>query len=270
MPTEPISSLQNPRIKQLVKLRERKHREREGVMLLDELRIVRRALEAGVHLNEAYVCGEMLNRHDDDGALRTLLARHTVPLIDVAPHVMEKAAYRQNPEGVIAVAVPPARGLTDLDLPEDPLVLVLENVEKPGNLGAVVRTASGAGVDAVLACGVGADPWNPNCLRASTGAVFTVATIAASREEIIAWLRERGLALVATTPDTDTLHTDLDLTGPTAVLMGAEDRGLSAELLAAGDRRCRIPMMGAADSLNVSVAAAILVYEALRQRSLRP
>ena len=221
-------------------------------------------------LSEAYVCGELLDHHDAGGDLHHLLVEHAVPLIEVAPHVMEKAAYRQNPEGVIAVATPPAHDLADLMLPERALVLVLEDVEKPGNLGAVVRTASGAGVHAVLACGVGADPWNPNCLRASTGAVFTVPTIAASREEIVAWLHERGLALVATTLDTDTVHTDLDLTGAVAILMGAEDTGLSPALLEVSDHRCRIPMQGAADSLNVSVAAAILVYEALRQRSLSP
>ncbi|MBU0741808.1 RNA methyltransferase, partial [bacterium] len=131
---------------------------------------------------------------------------------------------------------------------------------------AVARSASGAGVDAVLACGTGADPWNPNALRASTGAVFSVPVATAPAGEIVAALRERSVRLLAAAPDARDIYTDLDLTGPVAFLLGAENRGLTAEMRAAADGACRIPMNGAADSLNVSVSAAILVYEARRQR----
>ncbi len=265
---DPVTSLQNPRIKALVKLRERKHRERSGLMVLDELRLVERALAAGVRVEEVFACPELLERHDAARRVMARLEEEGIEVAETTRPVMEKAAYRQNPEGIVATAAIPARDLDDLDLPDVPLVLVLENVEKPGNLGAVVRTASGAGVDAVLACGVGADPWNPNCLRASTGAVFTVPTVAAERDAIVERLRSGGVTMVATTPDTETLHTDTDLGGPTAVLLGAEDTGLGPELLAAADARCRIPMLGSADSLNVSVAAAVMAYEAVRQRSL--
>jgi len=262
--TERITSLQNPRVKRLVKLRERKHREREGLILLDEPRVIRRALDAGIAFTEVYVSPEAGAPGDAD--LAAELADTGAETIELAASVMVKAAYRDRPAGVLALATRPTRTLDELDLPADALVIVLENVEKPGNLGAVVRTASGAGVDAVLACGVGADPWNPNALRASTGAVFSVPVITATGEAIVAALRARGLTITATTPDTDTLYTDLDLTGPTALLLGAEDRGLSTDLLAAADRTCRIPMTGTADSLNVSVSAAILAYEARRQR----
>jgi RNA methyltransferase, TrmH family len=262
--TERITSLQNPRVKRLVKLRERKHRESEGLILLDEPRVIRRALDAGISFTEVYVSPEADTPEDAD--LAAELAGAGAETIELAPSVMAKAAYRDRPAGVLALATQPTRTLDELDLPADALVIVLENVEKPGNLGAVVRTASGAGVDAVLACGIGADPWNPNALRASTGAVFSVPVIAADATEIVATLRERGLALTATTPDTDTLYTDLDLTGPTALLLGAEDRGLTPVLLNAADHACRIPMNGTADSLNVSVSAAILAYEARRQR----
>jgi TrmH family RNA methyltransferase len=266
--TEPITSPGNPRIKRLVRLRERRDRQREGVILLDELRVVRRALEAGLVLDEAYACPEVLAEHGG-GDLLEDLRRSGIEIVEVTPRVLEKAAYRAKPEGLIAVARPPAWSLDTLALPPEPLVLVLEGVEKPGNLGAVVRTASGAGVAAVLACGAGADPWNPNALRASTGAVFTVPTVSSGAAEILDFLRERGIPLLATTPAAPDLHTACDLTGPVAVLLGAEDTGLSSEMLAAAGRRCRIPMLGTADSLNVSVAAALLAYEALRQRSAR-
>ncbi len=266
--TESITSPGNPRIKRLVRLRDRREREREGVVLLDELRVVRRALEAGLVLDEAYACPEVLAEHGGEALLEDL-RRSGIEIVPVNARVLEKASYRAKPEGLIAVARPPAWSLATLVLPPDPLVLVLEGVEKPGNLGAVVRTASGAGVAAVLACGEGADPWNPNALRASTGAVFTVPTISAGSAEILAYLHARGIPLLATTPAAADLHTSCDLTGPLAVLLGAEDTGLTKDLLAAADRRCRIPMLGTADSLNVSVAAALLAYEALRQRSAR-
>jgi TrmH family RNA methyltransferase len=254
---EPITSLSNERVKRLVRLRERKRREAEGVLVIEEPRVIERALAAGVVPREIYVTGP-----------EPACLRHTeAPRVPLAPHVMEKASYRKAASGAIVVAEIPRRSLDDLVLPDDALVLVLENVEKPGNLGAVARTASGAGVHALLACGVGADAWNPNALRASTGAVFSVPTFAAPADAIVAFLRGRGVSLLATTPDADVLHTDTDLRGPTAILLGAEDTGLTPALLDACDRRCRVPMHGAADSLNVSVTAAVLAYEAVRQRS---
>ncbi len=261
---EQITSLQNPRVKRLVKLRDRKHREQEGVILLEEPRVISRALVAGTTFTEVYLSNESAS--SEDKTLAADLAATGAEVVDLAAHVMAKAAYRDRPSGVLALAEPPVHTLDALALPADALVIVLENVEKPGNLGAVVRTASGAGADAVLACGAGADPWNPNALRASTGAVFSVPVIPASADEIVAALHTRGLTLVATTPDAESTYTDLDLTGPVALLLGAEDRGLSPDLLAMADRTCRIPMKGAADSLNVSVSAAILAYEARRQR----
>jgi TrmH family RNA methyltransferase len=263
-PEERITSLQNPRVKRLVRLRERRHREREGVVLLDEARVIRRALGAGAAFRELYVCPEV---PCGDGDLVAALRATGVETLELAPHVMAKAAYRDDPPGVLALCAPPATDLAALSLLGDALVLVLENVEKPGNLGAVVRTASGAGADAVLACGAGADPWNPNALRASTGAVFSVPLAIGTCAQLVAALRRRALRLVAAAPDAPDLYTDIDLRGPTAFLLGAEDRGLSDELRAAADVVCRIPMKGAADSLNVSVSAAILVYEALRQRA---
>ncbi|MBC8425858.1 RNA methyltransferase [bacterium] len=263
-PADPITSLQNPRVKRLVKLRERRHREREGVVLLDEARVIRRALDAGADFGEVYVRTGATGAAGAD--LAAALRDAGAELVELAPHVMAKAAYRDDPDGVLALCAPPATGLDALSLPADALVVVLENVEKPGNLGAVVRTASGAGVDAVLASGAGADPWNPNALRASTGAVFSVPLATASAAEIMDHLRRRSIRMVAADPEAGDSYAALDLTGPVAFVLGAEDAGLTAATRSAADVACRIPMRGAADSLNVSVSAAILVYEARRQR----
>ena len=145
---------------------------------------------------------------------------------------------------------------------------VLEGVEKPGNLGGVLRTADAAGVDAILVCGEGTDIYNPNAIRASLGAIFTVPVIAAATPTLIAWLKAQGLALVATTPAATQRYTQVDLTRPVAVIMGSEAEGLSADWLAAADQQVLIPMNGDVDSLNVSVATALLLYEAVRQRNL--
>lgn len=265
-PSETITSLQNPRVKRLVRLRQRKHREREDVILLDEPRVIRRALDAGVTARELYTCATLLAHDPDAAGLADELAAAGAEVTKLAPYVMAKVAYRDNPAGLLALVETPGTALNELALPPDALILVLENVEKPGNLGAIVRTASGAGVNAVLACGEGADPWNPNTLRASTGAVFSVPVATAEASEITAFLHDRAIRLVAAVPDAHDSYSALDLVGPTAFLLGAEDRGLTADMTAAADVTCRIPMNGAADSLNVSVSAAILVYEARRQR----
>jgi len=265
-PVETVTSLQNPRVKRLVKLRRRRHRAGEGLVLLDEPRVIRRALDAGASPRELYTCAPHLAEDPEIARLAEELAAAGAEVVDLAPHVMAKAAYREDPAGLLALVAMPGTALDALALPGDALVLVLENVEKPGNLGAIVRTASGAGVHAVLACGDGADPWNPNALRASTGAVFSVPVAVAETAEIMAFLRERAIRLVAADPKARDAYPDLDLTGPTAFLLGAEDRGLTAGMAASADLACRIPMNGAADSLNVSVSAAILVYEARRQR----
>jgi len=262
-----ILSPQNDRVKALVRLRDdRGARTEAGAMLLEEPRLIRRALDAGHPLSEAWHCPELPD--DEAAALARDLRAAGVPMVRAGLHVMEKLAYRRKPAPLLAVAALPRTDLDGLDarLPSSPLLLVLHHVEKPGNLGAVLRTASGAGVDGVLIAG-GADLGNPNALRAGTGAVFTVPCAAAAPHAALDWLRARGLRLLAATPDHAVVHHTLDLTGPVALILGAEDTGLPADWLAAAHARVRIPMHGAADSLNVSVAAAVLAYEAERQRN---
>jgi TrmH family RNA methyltransferase len=191
-------------------------------------------------------------------------------IIECSRAVFEKASYREGPDGFLAVAPSPGRGLFALDIPTDGLLLVAQGIEKPGNLGAMLRTADAAGVAAVIAADPVTDWGNPNVVRASKGTVFSVPVASATTAETIAWLAARGIALVATTPDTDTRHTDADLRGPVAIAVGTEKYGLDEELFAASTIRVRIPMAGRADSLNAATAAAIVLFEAVRQRSVAP
>ena len=177
-------------------------------------------------------------------------------------------AFGERAEGLVAVIRIPSMAIADLTLPDDPLVAVIEGVEKPGNLGAVLRSADGAGLDAIVAASPATDPFNPNAIRASAGTMFTVPVAAAATTDVLAWLRARGLRIVAARVDADDLYTGIDLSGPLALVLGAETEGLTGAWSADDVKAVRLPMHGVADSLNVSVSAAILFYEARRQRGL--
>jgi RNA methyltransferase, TrmH family len=270
MPTpERLTSLQNPRVKELLGLRDRRDRDARGLTLIEEPRVIRRARRAGYPFLEVWYCPELLDAVDPE-LLAFLRAGEPFAAVEVNPPVMAKIAYKEKPEGVLVVAPQRRLALDRLVLPETPLLLVIEAVEKPGNLGAILRVADGAGVDAVIVCDPGTDIFNPNVLRASTGAFFTVPVVEEDASRVRSWLRERRIRGVATTPAAALAYTDADLRGPVAILLGAEDRGLSAEWLMRADLQARIPMRGESDSLNVSVTAALMAYEAVRQRRLPP
>jgi TrmH family RNA methyltransferase len=259
-----ISSRHNPRFRDALALRESRERRRRGWLLVDGAREIRRALEAGVHLREAWVAPERLDPEGHAAALS--LERAGVELVSAAPDLLERLAFGQRDEGLVAVAeVPPAR-LADLGLPDDPLVVVLDGVEKPGNVGAVVRSADGAGADAVILADPASDPWNPNAVRASLGTVFGVPLAVCPAAEALAWLRQHGIAVVTARVDGTLDYDRVDMTGPTALVLGSEAWGLEAAWTGPDITTVRIPMLGHADSLNVSVTAAILLYEARRQR----
>ena len=186
-------------------------------------------------------------------------------MVEVSERAFEKLAYGDRSDGVVLVVRAPRVGLADLELPPDPLVVVTEDVEKPGNVGAILRSADAVGASAVIAAG-GTDLFNPNVIRASVGTVFSMPVAAAPAGEVAAWLRVRGLRIVATRVDADRLHVDADLRGPVAIVLGSEATGLSDAWRAPDVEAVRLPMAGVADSLNVSVAAAVLLYEAWRQR----
>jgi RNA methyltransferase, TrmH family len=269
-PTPPVlTSASNPRIKAALALRERRERERSGLTLVDGARELRRALDAGVELVEAFVCEPLLAGPDARAAL-DLLRAGTAPVHVTNEAAFARLAFGERAEGLLAVIRTPSTALDSLVLPPDALVIVLEAVEKPGNIGAVLRSADGAGVAAVVAASPRTDPFNPNAIRASAGTVFTVPLAAAPSAEVLAWLRAAGVRVVAARVDAERLYTEIDLTGPLALVLGAEADGLTGAWAGDDIEAVRLPMLGVADSLNVSVSAAILAYEARRQRGLPP
>jgi TrmH family RNA methyltransferase len=262
-----LTSFANPRVRAATALRDRRERDRTGLTLIDGARELRRALDAGVEVVETFVCEPLLAGPDARAALDRLRAAGT--LVHVTSETLfARLAFGEREEGLVAVARIPSTDLAGLGLPPDPLVAVIEGVEKPGNVGAVMRSADGAGADAVVAAAARTDPFNPNAIRASAGTVFTVPLGTGSSEEALAWVRAHGLRIVAAHVDAARLYTAVDLRGPLALVLGAEAGGLTPAWDAADIESVRLPMLGVADSLNVSVSAAILLYEARRQRGL--
>ncbi|KXU34144.1 rRNA methyltransferase [Cephaloticoccus primus] len=266
-PTAPerITSLQNPRVKQLVKLRDRRPRDEAGVFLVEGYRQIRRALEKRIALRELYFCRECFLGANEDALLAEARAAGT-ELVELSRHAFEKVAYRERPDGLLAVAPQWRRELADLQLGTAPFLLVVEGIEKPGNLGTILRSADAAGCDAVIVCDPVTDIFNPNVVRASTGVLFSVPLVVAESRTVAAWLRERGIRSAATTPHSEQLYTAADLRGPLALIMGSEQYGLSEFWMSRSDLKLRIPMAGQADSLNVAMATIITLFEAVRQR----
>lgn len=261
-----ITSLQNPRVKDAVRLRDRRHREKQGQILIDGARELARAVTAGVRVLEVFVC-EPLCSGDESQRLVASLPGCGAEILPVTEPVFEKLAFGHRTEGVLGVAEMPRPTLAELRLPQRPLVAVLEGVEKPGNVGAVLRSADAAGLAAVIVADPRTDLYNPNAIRSSLGTIFTTAVCPATTAETLDWLRQHRLAIYAARADASRAYTEADYRGPTAVVLGSEAEGLSAAWNDANVRPIRLPMLGVADSLNVSAAAAVLFYEALRQRS---
>ncbi|MBD2766541.1 RNA methyltransferase [Hymenobacter sp. BT664] len=268
-PSDRLSSPQNPRIKQLLRLQQKPAERRSlGLTLVEGLRELTIAVEAGLAVATLFTCPELAGATGLAALPHLLSASPTAPeWFEVSRAVFEKVAYREGSDGLLAVLRIPTRTLSGLHLPPNPLVIVLEAVEKPGNLGAILRTADAAPVDAVLIGDPRTDLFNPNVIRASIGCVFTVPTVAAPVADILDFLGAKGirsyaaaLALGART------YTDCDFRGPTALVMGTEADGLTPQLRAACDETIIVPMRGRIDSLNVSVATAVLTFEAVRQR----
>ena len=266
MSPEKITSLQNPRIKQLVKLRDRRDRDAAGLFLVEGYREIRRALEKGVRPKELYFSPEWF-LGENEPALIEQAKQAGAQLFELSKDAFAKVAYRERPDGLLAVAPQWKHGFADLKLGENPFLLVVESIEKPGNLGTILRSADAAGCDAVIVCDAVTDIFNPNVVRASTGVLFSVPIVVADSTAVHVWLRGKGIRIVATTPGTPNLYTKADLRGPLAIVMGSEQYGLSDFWLKESNLLVRIPMASQADSLNVAMATIITLFEAVRQRN---
>lgn len=261
-----ITSPSNPRLKALVGLRRRRGREESGSTLIEGYEELSLALDAGVVPESVYYCPELMSDAGRQLGVVDHVAGQGAETVRLGRQAFEKVAYREGPDGFLAVVASVSRTCADLRVGATPLVLLCQGVEKPGNLGAMLRTADAAGAEAVIAADPVTDWGNPNLVRASKGTVFSVPVASDSARDALDWLRAQQIALVATTPDTDLDHTDVDYTGPVAVAVGAEKHGLTDDVLTRAAHRVRIPMVGKANSLNVATSAAIVMYEAVRQR----
>ena len=272
-----ITSPQNPKIKHIALLQQKSaERRKSGLFIVEGQRELGHCLAAGYDIDSIYVLESQYESLFSDNATRaTVDADGNVSLGDiynkvkvntVTPQVYEKIAYRGSTEGILAVVKTKQHNLAGLKLPDNPLVIVLEGVEKPGNLGAILRTADAAGVDAVLVCDPLTDLYNPNLIRSAIGAIFTVPVATCTSEECISYLKDKGIKILTAQLQDSLLYYDQDMTAATAIVMGTESTGLTDIWRNAADAHIRIPMLGKLDSLNVSVSTAVLVYEAVRQR----
>lgn len=260
---ETVTSLHNPKVKEVVALQGSSSLRRgNGLFVVEGRREVERCLESGFVIRSLFFCPSIVPVED------LLQCGENTRLFEVSESVYGKMAYRGGTEGVLAVVESGSpKTLESLSgLPDKPLVVVVESVEKPGNLGAMLRTGDAAGVDAFIVCDQQTDLYNPNLIRSSLGGVFSRKIAVCTSEEAIEWLKCRGIAIVTAQLQDSELYYDTDMTRGTALVFGSEAEGLSDSWRKAADARIRIPMLGLVDSLNVSVSMAVLCYEALRQR----
>lgn len=260
-----ISSVQNPKVKLLLALQQKSsERRKAGLFVVEGRRELQHCIDAGLVVDTVFYCPSILGEAETESLLSALSAE--VRRFEVSEEVYAKAAYRGGTEGVMAEVKARRLCLDDLKYGDNPLIVVLESVEKPGNLGAILRSADASGVDAVVVCDPLTDLYNPNLIRSSIGGIFSVPCVACSSEECIAYLKAHNISILTAQLQDSRLYYDTDMTGGTAIVMGTEATGLTDQWRKAADAHIRIPMLGRLDSLNVSVSAAILMFEAVRQR----
>jgi TrmH family RNA methyltransferase len=265
MSTPELTSATNPRIKAAVGLRHRRERESRALTLVDGAREIGRAIAGGVEIVELFSCPEMATSAESQGALEAARTAR-VSVTTVSPTLLAKLAFGDRSDGLVAVIRTPSLDLHRLVLPANPFVLVVESLEKPGNLGAILRSADGAGADALIVADPLTDVFNPNAIRASLGTIFALPIAVATTEATIAWLRANRITIVVARVDGSLSYAEADLRGAVAIVLGSEAHGLAQAWSGPDIQAVRLPMLGIADSLNVSAAAAVLLYEARRQR----
>ncbi len=257
-----ITSLQNGRIKEAIALRDRRDRDKAGQFLIEGYRELMRAIDAARLIHTIFFCPSLFLGTNE----RQLLERSGAELIECTEEVFAKLSYRDRPDGLVAVAPQLHLSLADLKLKEKPFLVIAESIEKPGNLGTILRSCDAAGVDAVIVCDPTTDIHNPNVVRSSVGTLFTLPVIEAKSLDTLQFLKERSIAVVAATPHAKEEFTQVDLSGAVAVVVGTEQYGLSETWMKGADILVKIPMLGVADSLNVASATTLMLYEVVRQK----
>jgi TrmH family RNA methyltransferase len=255
-----ITSPQNPKIKELIKLKKASKRKEEDLIIIDGKAEIKMAVEAGVQIKEAFYC--------PDFAKAKNIFKFSDEIINEVPaEIFKKISFRENPDGWLVVAKPKRKKIADIKLSKNPLVIVLETVEKPGNLGAILRSADAANADAVILCDPRTDIYNPNVIRASLGTVFTKQVVVSNNQETLNWLKENKITSLAASVQSDNFYFNTNLKKSIAIVVGTEHEGLSEFWQKNADERIKIPMLGKIDSLNASVSAAVILFEAVRQRN---
>jgi len=256
-----ITSTKNKRIQNLVRLEKPRERKEQGVFSIEGLKEIGKAYKAGYSVDALFFCPDVISIDQ----VETFTNRET-EVFSVTKEVFAKITYRENSGGMVVVSKPKSHSLQNIHLHENPLIIVLESVEKPGNLGAILRTADAAGVDGLIICDTQTDLYNPNVIRSGLGCLFTVPVATGTTEEVVQWLKDHGISIFCTGLNASVPYHTIDFTLPAAIVMGTESTGLTQQWLKASDQNIIIPMCGMADSLNVSVSAAIVIFEAKRQR----
>jgi TrmH family RNA methyltransferase len=260
---EKITSIQNPRIKNIVRLSKNKERKEQNLFIIEGAREASLALAAGYEIDSVFVCPELFGKTNYPNVLDSIPENK---LFEVSAAIFERIAYREGSDGLLILARPKSHTLTGLELSKNPFIIVLEAVEKPGNLGAILRTADAAQADAIIICDPATDLYNPNAVRSSIGCLFTVQTAVCTSQEALDFLRAKQIKTFAAELQASEWYQDADFTKASAIVMGTEANGLTSFWLNHSEARIKIPMRGKIDSLNVSVSTAILTFEAMRQR----
>lgn len=264
---DPITSAQNQRIKNFAHLHKTRERKAQNVFIVEGEKEYCRAIEYNYQFVAIFVCFDVISEQHFRAI--SVKVNANAEVFPVSKEVFEKIAYREGSGGVIALARPKSHALSDLKLPEKPLLLVLEAVEKPGNLGALLRTADAAGIDAVVVCDPQTDIYNPNVVRSSIGCLFSVPLAVCNSQEAISWMKQKGISIYCTYLKAAVPYTEVDFSRASAIVMGTEADGITDLWVESADQNIIIPMQGSADSMNVSTAAAVVVFEACRQRGFK-
>jgi TrmH family RNA methyltransferase len=263
MTPEQITSRQNPKIKNIALLQKHGERLQQNLFILEGIKEIVKAIESDYQFESVFFYPKIIDKFELSSLFKNILPKQ---LYEVNAEIYEKIAYRENSGGIIALARPKIHSIELIKLSAKPLILVIESVEKPGNLGAIFRTADAAGIDAVVICDPKTDLYNPNAIRASLGCVFTVPSVLTTSHDAIEWLKTNNIRIFCSYLKASVSYHTINYTGPSAIVMGTEATGISRSWVDAADANIIIPMKGAADSMNVSTSAAVLIFEACRQR----